>query len=452
MKFTTIPLRLGVSLLVMLFIGGCIMLDGGGTESEGLRGVFVDPQGVPAAGIWVKVYPVSEESGMTKSARSIPALDSALTNASGIFRIKRLAKGTYNVFAEEHRNGVILSAFIHDLVYRGKRVNLGTRTMVPPGSVRLTITGQGNPLEGATCRVEDGPWEEVSNVAGQCDLANLPPGSYHITVSHPAFETPLSITITMTPSSGLIKLDLNLAHTRPDTAGPYFEVTPSTVALWRFNAGTGASRITDEGPYGYHLTSNNPLPLQASPLDSAAVFDGDSRSFSVGYADRFNLGVTGKITYEARIFMSEYPSAANFKGRATLLGLYAGPALQIHSDGRLHVKSQKIQNGNSYWYDTLSSLAQIIPLNQWVTVAIAVDAETSPKQVYAYVNGTPVQLYGTATNAEFRIYEDAPFVIGLDSRDGQPFRGLVDEVRVSGDLALGPGLPIVPKPAGTVFP
>lgn len=440
--------RLALALSLTLPMGGGCILDGGSRDSEGLSGVFVDPQGAPATGIWVKAYPVAVGT-LAKSAQ--PALDSALTNNSGIFHVKHLAPGTYNLFAEENRNGVMLSSFVRGIVYHGKRLHLGKHVLEHAGTVHLTVTNQSDALEDATCRIEHGPWEDTSNAEGLCDLASLPPGSYVITVSHPAHETPRSITVTMTSPGSLIKRSLNLADTSGNT-GPFFEVTSSTVALWRFNTGTGLSLITDEGPYGYHLTPNNALPLQASPLDSAAVFDGNVRDYSVGYKDRFNVGATGAITYEARIFMSQYPATTNFKSRATLMGMYAGPALQIHSDGRIHVKAQKTQNGSSYWYDTLSTLAQTVPLNEWVTVAIAVDAAASPKQVYAYVNGTPVQLYGTATHAEFRLFDEAAFVIGRDGRDDQYFRGLVDEARISNDLILGPGLPIAPKPAGVAFP
>jgi hypothetical protein len=144
--------------------------------------------------------------------------------------------------------------------------------------------------------------------------------------------------------------------------------------------------------------------------------------------------------------MNQYPAASNFKSRTTLVGLYAGIALQILSDGSINLKAQKLNGTSAFWYDTLTTSAAVVPLNQWVDVGLAVDTTVSPKQVYAYVNGTPVRLYGTASNNSFRIYS-APFTVGGDSMDGQPFKGQIEEVRVSNALVLGAGLPILPKPA-----
>src|SRR5690606_22920045 len=111
-----------------------------------------------------------------------------------------------------------------------------------------------------------------------------------------------------------------------------------------------------------------------------------------------------KLTYEARIFMSQYPSASNFKQRATLMGMYAGIALQIGSNGSIFLKSQKLNGSTGFWYDTLSTAPAAFPLNQWVDIALSVDATVTPSQVYVHVNGVPVQMYGTATTQAFRIY------------------------------------------------
>ncbi len=148
--------------------------------------------------------------------------------------------------------------------------------------------------------------------------------------------------------------------------------------------------------------------------------------------------------------MSQYPAASNFKNRATLIGMYAGPALQIMSDGAINIKAQGMDGNTAYWYDTLSSLPGVVPLNKWVNVAFSINAKVSPKQVYAYVDGIPVQLYGTPLAHEFRIYTAAAFAIGNDTYDNQPFRGKIEEARVSNALVLGAGLPIIPKSGDTV--
>lgn len=675
--------QIAVFSFCMFVVGGCNMaLQGGGTEGEGLWGTFVDSEGMPVADAWVMAYLVPDTlPAMAKGTARETPVDSARSDDNGKFHLKRLAQGTYNLFAEARHRHVALSAFIRDIEYTTPNLYLGTDTLRAPGSIALQVTGEGEPLTNASCHIENSPWEAVSGPAGTCALPGLPSGTYRIMASHPSFETALSGTITLAPGGVVTGFSLNLlpqaptpspdrhftitsstvalwtfnaynnagfipdqgpsgfhlsGHTIPLEASPYgqavvfngdglrlstpyntaftvagtgritiearvylsaypgpenfnqaseivgfypgprllithdggikismqkldasgtgywyipesaphtmplnrwvtlafaldttvtpkqayayldgvpiqmyeaanaapfripeaaltvgndgqdhqplngkideirisntlllgpglplvektptssrFEMTPQTVALWRFTERNEGEQIFDIGPHGFHLSPENTIPLEPSPFDSAAVFDGTNKIYTAAYNDNFNLGLTGQITYEARIFMSQYPAATNFKNRATVIGMYAGPALQITSDGTINIKAQGIDGGTSYWYDTLSSLPGAVPLNKWVNVAFSINANTSPKQVYAYVDGMPVQLYGTPLAHEFRIYREAAFAIGNDTYDNQPFRGKIEEARVSNALVLGAGLPIMPKPADIAFP
>ena len=223
----------------------------------------------------------------------------------------------------------------------------------------------------------------------------------------------------------------------------YFDSTAATVALWTFN-GYENGVVRDQGKNGFHLTpsSASGLPLSASPVGSAVSIEGTAKRFSVPYDDRLNVGGTGRLTYEARIFMSAYPATTNHKSRVALVGMYAGIQMQVHANGAIYLKAQKL-TPSATWYDTLHTAPATVPLNRWVNVAIAVDTTVSPKQVYAYIDGVPVQMVGTASDNAFRVYS-APFTVGGDSQDGQTFTGRIEEVRVSNTLVLGPGLPLVP--------
>ena len=83
-----------------------------------------------------------------------------------------------------------------------------------------------------------------------------------------------------------------------------------------------------------------------------------------------------------------------------------------------------------------------VPLNQWVNVAIAVDQTVTPRQFYGYIDGQPVQLFGTPTSLPIRIFP-APFMVGHnDVNSSLGFSGKIDEIRVSNSIVLGAGLPL----------
>jgi hypothetical protein len=85
-------------------------------------------------------------------------------------------------------------------------------------------------------------------------------------------------------------------------------------------------------------------------------------------------------------------------------------------------------------------------MNQWVDIAVAFDQTSG--QAYGYINGTPVQLYSAAGNQSTAIADPfhvstGSFFVGDDGQDNYPFRGTIDEIRVSNKLVLGTGLPLI---------
>src|SRR5690606_7473498 len=110
------------------------------------------------------------------------------------------------------------------------------------------------------------------------------------------------------------------------------------------------------------------------------------------------------------------------------------------------------KGATTYWTGPVKSQPGVVPLNTWVSVAVSIDAKASPKQIYAYVDGVPVQLYSTQIVDDFRIYTLSAFGIGNDTRDPQPFKGKIEEARVSNALVLGTGLPIAPPLQALITP
>lgn len=439
---------------------------GGGTEGQGvsLSGHLVTGTGAPLAGATVRIYPV-DSAALAKGSADLSELvalakaESLQTDANGRFAFSSVEKGTYDLIATGRQGDQSFSLIRRNLIL-DKNTYLGIDTVQASGSLLVQVRVAGGGLvAGAVCEISGTPWTVYSNDQGECAFTGLPPGTFRVAVRHISYPDGKSPDITVISGGQANGGTVELGE-EPDpgpgpgpgpgpveppdsgATGTHFESLPSTVALWTFDAYEGDMVRDQKG--SFHLTPSSAIPLESSPFGSAAVFDGATKRFSVPYNDLLNVGGTGKLTYEARIYMSQYPAASNFKSRTTLVGLYAGIALQILSDGSINLKAQKLAGSTAFWYDTLTTAPGIVPLGRWVDVALAVDTTVLPRQVYAYVDGTPVQLYGTASNNSFRIYS-APFTIGGDSQDGQSFNGKIDEVRVSNALVLGAGLPILPK-------
>ncbi len=236
------------------------------------------------------------------------------------------------------------------------------------------------------------------------------------------------------------------AVANPSDTISHFGKTSSTVALWTFNTHNTNGTFTDIGSNGFNLSNAGNFTLAASTFDSAAVFTGAAipQSYlSHPYSNVLTIGGTGQITYEARIYLTRYPSAAQ-GNVGWIVGTYDGVSLNINSNGQLEATGQKVNGGGGYWIQE-NSAPGAVPLNRWVDIAVAFDQATG--ETYGYINGSPVQLYNEyyTSNADsdpFRV-STGPFFVGNNGQDSYQFVGQIDEIRVSNNLVLGAGLPLV---------
>jgi hypothetical protein len=243
--------------------------------------------------------------------------------------------------------------------------------------------------------------------------------------------------------SALYSDPVGITAVPPPSQGQYFSLNTSTVALWTFNSHTNGS-FTDASPNAFNLSGANNFGLTSSPYDSAAVFSGTapvvSSYVSHGYANALTMGGSGQITYEARIYLSQYEA----QGHGWVLGTYDGVIMLVGPNGELVAGGQKVRNGAGYWIQEISTKG-VVPLNRWVNIAVAFDQASG--QAYGYIDGSPIQLYNEnyTTNPitdPFRV-STGSFFVGDDGSDNYQFSGTIDEIRVSNNLILGTGLPVI---------
>lgn len=172
--------------LIRTFLPGLLLLvascdfglpTGGGTGAEGLTGVIVDPRGNPVSGAVVELYRVSADSPLSSS----PAA-SAITDEAGRYDLKARTHGVYNLSGTMRRHDSVYAVFVRDISIRAD-VDQGVDTLAIVGSIVLRIASpEGRPVEGVVCGVAASPWRAVSDTAGACRLADMPPGPHDVVV------------------------------------------------------------------------------------------------------------------------------------------------------------------------------------------------------------------------------------------------------------------------------
>jgi hypothetical protein len=435
----------------------------GGTEGEGLTGVLVTPSGSPAANLAVRVYPVaSGSSGRVSDLLHKVAVawagsetDSAYTQYNGRFSFTQLAKSTtYNLSASFKQNDTVFSVFIQNIVYKGGRMDLGRATLLGSGGLKLQVTLDGaTATEGVICRIAASPFTDSVNGSGVCVLEGLPPGNFQIEISRPGFRTIVTDALTVVKGllseGGLLDMD-PLTEPLPPT-GQHFELEASTVALWTFNhyaAGTSPYGFEDDGPKKIRLNSSSGrLALAVITGDSAVKMTGSP--YLTAPADSiYDPNRTGWLTLEARIYLDKYPSASNTGKRGQIFGILGGVKLLVGSDGSLQAAGLQTSPMEAPSYAYPRTASAVVPLGRWVDVAVAVDAAAN--QLYAYVNGQPVQLTWPAHSYQ-RLRTGGAFAlnaltVGNTVYSGEAFAGNIDEIRISNTAVLGAGLPLQFEP------
>jgi hypothetical protein len=536
-------------LLAALLLGGMSSCNfgeptvgGGGTGVEGLSGVIVGPTGKPAAGAWVKVYPITPGL-LAKSASGLLPIDSVQVDATGAFNLPTIAQGTYTLVATLVQGDSTLTLLLSGIVV-ADRLELEPDTLRLAGSVTVQFQTNGIPLADADCIIVGTPFFSKLDSAGNCTLAGLPPGNFEITLeignstvgvygdlevlsgiltdggvkvvaggllavplapillapnqnamanyadslfwSAPFMTTSYHLQVTTVTDTSFISPVINdsalttnrfalspfaaggtwswrvrarnqLGHSPwsprrtfviggVTASGFHFALTPSTVALWRFDESDQVGTIQDVGPNGLHLVPvSTSVPLEPSPAGKAAVFNGTTHKLRTPFDSALTLGPTGKLTIEAHIKLSAYPAESLLGSGSDVVGSYAGLALKIRSDGTFLASVQKENStGNFEWYGAYSA-AGVVPLNRWTTLTISVDQTVSPHQFYGFIDGQPVQLHAVADARPIRIRAE-PFMVGhRDNNDNVGFNGRIDEIRISNQLVLGAGHPLTPQ-------
>lgn len=153
---------------------------------------------------------------------------------------------------------------------------------------------------------------------------------------------------------------------------------------------------------------------------------------------------SGKILFSAKVYLTSYPDSNLFNKTAMVMGFYADLGMAVTSRGQLVATGQKGDDGAYDWYGP-RTINGAVPLNKWTTLAVGADQATG--EMYAWIDGKPVQLYVEQEVAGSKIRATAwDFTIGYNSRDGQPFSGKIAEVKVIDRFIYGAGLPVLVEP------
>jgi len=198
-----------------------------------------------------------------------------------------------------------------------------------------------------------------------------------------------------------------------------------TLAAWTFNAWkTGTAVIADRTGHGFDLSGDG-TALKSS---RGPAWDG-SRNVPLDAGEHSVLGLQdgGKIRYEAKVFLSSYPSSSLHNGRAVVMGFYAGPKMLVTDQGKIQVGGQRGDEDRWNWYAP-ESRSGAVPLGRWTTLAI--EANPLAGTVRAWVDGKE-ELLATPPVPQGRLRPSfGNFVIGADPVDGQQFPGLIAQARI----------------------
>jgi hypothetical protein len=180
------------ALLGVLAISACDFAtrSGGGTEGVGLSGTLLLPDGSPAAGKKVLAF-AANDFGVTLSRVAAGtgiiapiAVDSAITDAHGIFRLTRLDSGTYNLAPLPEAGDSALGWFRTGVAYLGGSMQLERDTLRGSGNVLMQVLDGDRVLPGAVCFVAGSPYRATTDNQGACLVRGLPPGNYRLWVAY----------------------------------------------------------------------------------------------------------------------------------------------------------------------------------------------------------------------------------------------------------------------------
>lgn len=142
------------------------------TTGPGLSGTLVGGDGLPAGGAEVAAWRSNSLSPIGQG--SLPAAMTR-TDARGRYLLD-LEAGTYNVFARD--SGEALAAGIPGIVFASGELDLGEKTLLPPGWVSGRVTVDGAPAGEVFCFIPGSAFVAMTDTAGRFTLDRVPPGKY----------------------------------------------------------------------------------------------------------------------------------------------------------------------------------------------------------------------------------------------------------------------------------
>ncbi len=422
----------------MLLFSACQFLSNGGTEIPNeLTGNLYLQGGMPSAYTEVILYPVDYVPG---DAGSMAKRRITRTDSTGRFRFKNIPAGWYNVFSRQGLQNSMDSVFaFSDSI----TLSSGTREMPPdtlrhPGSLSgiVQLRAQDDPRT-ATVQLLGTDYSGSVDSNGRFQIPRVAQGIYPVRV--------ITTLPDYAPGIQQVTVQSGRNDTLPDililSYPKHFTINNSTSALWTFDILSNTGTIQDV-VNGFLLTPSKPMPYEATSFGFAVAMNGTGQYFAIENHLELTISATGKVTYEARIYLDQYP-AGSFMEASSVISLNRDLNLQINSDGSLQIWTRKLDlTATAYDYIPVSAPG-VIPLKRWVDVAVALDQ--GAHQCYGYVDEKPVSLSVGFVNADpFEVLKSRLFV-GNDSLNSQQFIGKIDELRISTSLVLGAGLPLVIK-------
>ncbi len=192
-----------------------------------------------------------------------------------------------------------------------------------------------------------------------------------------------------------------------------------------------------------NLRTNNLFGESGKDPNGSAFFDGSGHLTAANAsAFRINYGTTEDYTLEAWIFLKEAPS-----GNARIASIYHTSGNQrsymfyVSSDLELKYNYAGSSSGGAGSVSTLN--AGVVPLNEWVHVAVSHDTNTTTLRIYKNglekaTDNSPSATYFQNTSGDFVIGQDFPagFISNLHiargtckyKTDFTPYRQPIEEI------------------------
>ena len=215
-------------LLVSAWLQGC---EGSATQTTtgpGVRGILVDSLGHPVAGAKVLAWAAGGDSSPLGGGAVPAAL--TRTDMRGAYVLSGLDAGEYAVFGEQAQGAA--SVLIPQVRYADHDLNLGTDTLLPPGSIAGKVLADGRPLADVFCYIPGSSFITITDSAGEFKLARTPAGSYPFKYVRSGYVTaligPVVVVSAETTWLGDRDMAIDVSLQPPAPSGLKAELDPAT--------------------------------------------------------------------------------------------------------------------------------------------------------------------------------------------------------------------------------